>query len=208
MSKKIYYTAFLIFISCSLSAQVKIITKADSLFIGIDNEVIIQSPKIAVEKLSVNVNGGTVSGSNGKYIIHCSAPNTDASIKIFYRKNLVAEKKLAVLQISDPLIFVAGDTLVREGIISKKHLLTFNSLVVKTNVPFLAMNVIGFDFKRMTNNTVTDSLKNSSYLFSPEMKQILIKSMKGDVLFFENISSTGPDNAAMIHEQIKLIVSD
>ena len=178
------------------------------MFIGIDNEVIIQSPKIAVEKLSVNVNGGTVSGSKGKYIIHCSAPNTDASIKIFYKKKLVAEKKLAVLRISDPLIFVAGDTLVRGGMISKKHLLTFNSLVVKINVPFLAMNVIRFDFKRMKNNTVADSLKNSSYLFSPEMKQILIKSMKGDVLIFENISSTGPDNAAMIHEQIKLIVSD
>ena len=113
-----------------------------------------------------------------------------------------------MLRISDPLIFVAGDTLVRGGMISKKHLLTFNSLVVKINVPFLAMNVIRFDFKLMTNKTVTDSLKNSSYLFSPEMKQILIKSMKGDMLIFENISSTGPDNAAMIHEQIKLIVSD
>ena len=208
MSKKFFYTACLIFISSSLFAQVKIITRVDSLFIGIDNEVIIQSPKIAVEKLSVNVNGGTVSGSKGKYIIHCSAPNTDASIKIFYKKKLVAEKKLAVLRISDPLIFVAGDTLVRGGMISKKHLLTFNSLVVKINVPFLAMNVIRFDFKRMKNNTVADSLKNSSYLFSPEMIQILIKSMKGDMLIFENISSTGRDNAAMIHEQIKLIVSD
>ncbi len=208
MSKKLFYTACLIFISSSLFAQVKIITRANSFFIGIDNEVIIQSAKIPVEKLSLNVNGGTVSGSKGKYIVRCSAPNSNASIKIFYRENLVAEKKLAVLRISDPLIFVAGDTLVRGGMISKKHLLTFNSLVVKINVPFLAMNVIRFDFKLMTNKTVTDSLKNSSYLFSPEMKQILIKSMKGDVLIFENISSTGPDNAAMIHEQIKLIVSD
>jgi GldM C-terminal domain len=208
VNKKIYNTAFLIFISCSLFAQVKIITRADSLFIGIDNEVIIQSSKIAVEKLSINVNGGTVSGSNGKYIIHCSAPNTDASIKIFYRKNLVAEKKLAVLRISDPLIFVAGDTLVREGVISKKHLLTFNSLVVKTNVPFLALSVIRFDFKRMSNNILTDSLKNEGYILSLEIKRSLKKAMKGDVIIFENAFSTGADDNSTYRQLIKLIVSD
>jgi hypothetical protein len=180
----------------------------DSLFIGIDNEVIIQSAKIPVEKLSLNANGGTVSGSKGKYIVRCSAPNTDASVKVFYKKKLVAEKKMMAVRISDPVVYVAGDTLITGGKISKKHLFTFNSLVVKTNVPFLALNVIGFDFKRMANNTVADSLKNSSYLFSPEIKQILIKSMKGDVLIFGNISLTDPDNAAMIHEQIKLIVTD
>ena len=121
---------------------------------------------------------------------------------------MVAEKKLRSVRISDPVVYVAGDTLITGGIISKKHLLTFNSLIIKTNVSFLPMNVIKFDFKRMTNNTVTDSLKNSSYLFSPEIKQLLLKSIKGNVLIFENIFSTGPDNSAMIYGHIKLIVSD
>ena len=208
MSKKFCYTTFLIFILCNLFAQIKIITRADSLFIGIDNYVIIQSAKIPVEKLSLNVNGGAVSGSKEKYIVRCFAPNKDASIKIFYKKKLIAEKKLAVLRISDPLIFVAGDTLVSGGMISKKHFLTFNSMIVKTNVPFLAMSIIRFDFKRISNNTLTGSLKNEGNLFSPEIKRALKKAVKGDVIIFKNAFSTGPDNSAMIHEQIKLIVSD
>ena len=200
--------AFLLFISSSLFAQVKIITRADSFFIGIDNEVIIQSSKIPVEKLSVNISGGTVSGSKGRYVVRCYSTKIDVSIKIFYKKKLLANKEMYSLRISDPVVFVAGDTLVKEGMISKKHLLTCNSLVVKTNVPFLTMNVIKFDSKRISNNILTDSLKNEGYIFSPEIKQMFIKSMKGDVLIFTNISSTGPDNAAMIHQQIKLTVSD
>lgn len=94
MNKKFYYTAILIFISCNLFAQIKIKTRVDSLFfIGIDNEVIIQSSKIPVEKLSVYINGGNISGKKGSYIVHCSTPNTDVSIKIFYRKKLIAKRK-------------------------------------------------------------------------------------------------------------------
>jgi hypothetical protein len=208
VSKKFYYTACLIFISSSLFAQVKIITRADSLFIGIDNKVIIQSAKIPIEKLSVNVNGGAVSGSKGKYIIHCSTPNKDASIKVFYKKKLVAEKKMTAVRISDPVVYVAGDTLIREGIISKKHLLSFNSLVVKTNVPFLALSVIRFDFKRISINILTDSLKNEGCIFSPEIKRSLKTAMKGDVIFFENAFSTGADDNSAYRQFIKLIVSD
>ncbi len=115
---------------------------------------------------------------------------------------------MQVGRISDPVIYVAGDTLANGGLISKKHLLTFNSLVVKTNVPFLTLSVIRFDLKRISNNILTDSLKNESYLFSPEIKQILRKSAKGDILIFENSFSTGPDNSAMIHKEIKLTVAD
>jgi GldM C-terminal domain len=209
VSKRFYYTALLFFIYCNLSAQVKIITKADSLFfIGIDNEVIVQSAKIAVEKLSVSVNGGTISGKNGKYIVHCSAPNKDASVKIFYKNKLVAEKQIQILRIADPVIYVAGDTLITGGLISKKHLLSFDSLVVKTNVPFLSMTVIRFDFKRMSNNDVTDSLNNEGHIFSSVVKNVIKKTAKGDLIIFENVYSAGPDDGGTYRQVVKLTVAD
>jgi hypothetical protein len=209
VSKRFYYTALLFSIYCNLSAQVKIITRTDSLFfIGIDNEVMIQSAKIPAEKLSVSVNGGSISGKNGRYDVHCSYPGASALIKVFYKKKLVAEKKMMVLRVADPVIYVAGDTLVTGGLISKKHLLSFDSLVVKTNVPFLSMAVIRFDFKRMSNNQLTDSLKNSGYVFSTQIKEIIRNTAKGDTIVFEYAVSTGPDNGSVIHEPIKLTVTD
>jgi rhodanese-related sulfurtransferase len=210
VSKRIYYTTFLFFVSCNLFAQVKIITRADSLFfIGINNEVIIQSEKIPVEKLSVSVNGGIISGKNGKYIVHCSSPNKDASVKIFYKKKWVAEKKMIVLRIADPVIYIAGDTLITGGdLISKKQLLSLDSLVVKTNVPFLSMTVIRFDFKRMSNNDVTDPLNNEGHIFSPVVKDVIKKTIKGDIIVFENVYSTGPGDGGTYRQVVKLTVAD
>lgn len=209
MSKRFYHTAFLIFVSYNLFAQVKIITRADSLFfIGIDNEITIQSSKIPVDQLTVNVSGGTVSVKNGKYFIHCSSLHKDGSIKIFHKKRLVAEKKIQVVRISDPVLYVAGDTLVTGGIISKKQLLAFNSVIVKTNIPYLAMTVIRFDFKKISDNQVTDSLKNTSHIFSSELKKILKKTEKNDIIIFENAVSLGPDNGGNIHSSVRLIVKD
>jgi rhodanese-related sulfurtransferase len=209
VSKRFYYTALLFFIYCNLSAQVKIITRADSLFfIGIDNEVIVQSAKIAVEKLSASVIGGTISGKKGKYIVYCSSPNKNASVKIFYKKKLVAEKKMTVLRVADPVIYVAGDTLITGGLISKKHLLSFDSLVVKTNVPFLSMTVIRFDFKRMSNNDVTDSLNNEGHIFSSVVKNVIKKTAKGDLIIFENVYSAGTDDGGTYRQVVKLTVTD
>ncbi len=209
VNKRFYYTALLLFIYCNLFAQVKIITRADSLFfVGIDNEVIIQSAEIPVEKLSASVIGGTISGKNGKYSVLCSSAGTGAVIKVFYKKKLVAGKKITVLRVADPEIYIAGDTLVTGGSISKKHLLSFDSLVVKTNVPFLSMVVIRFNFKRMINNNVTDSLNNEGHIFSSAIKNVIKKTIKGDVIIFENIYSVGPDDGGTYRQVVKLTVID
>lgn len=209
MGKRFYHTAFFILISCNLLAQVKIITRADSLFfVGIDNEVSIEADKIPTERLSIKMDGGFVSGKNGKYIIRCPAPTKEASVKIFYGNKLVAEKKMQVVRVSDPVVYVVGDTSVTGGLISKKHLLTFDSLIVKINVPYLSMAVIRFEFKRISNNHLVDSLKNFSDVFSEGVKKIIKKTLEGDVIIFENIYSGGPDSGRIIHQSIKLTVTE
>jgi hypothetical protein len=190
-------------------AQVKIITRTDSLFfVGIDNEIIIKSSEITIEKLSIVVSGGLFSGKNGKYIVRCSTPGTDASIKIFYLSKLIAEKKMQVVRVSEPVVYVAGDTLITGGLISKKHLFAFDSLIVKTNVPYLAMTVIHFEFKKVSNGQITDSIKNFGYKFSAQIKQLLAKAVKGDVFIFDEAFSTGPDDNGTIYQSIKLTVTD
>ena len=152
--------------------------------------------------------GGSVSGENGKYFVHCSAPTKEASIRIFHRSKLVVEKKIMVVKVSEPIAYVVGDTSVTEGLISKKHFLTFNSLIVKINVPYMGMNIIRFEVKKKSNNLVADSLENVGYAFSSNLKKMLGSAMKGDVIIFKNIVSTGPDDSGIIHKEIKLTVAD
>jgi GldM C-terminal domain len=195
--------------SCNLFAQIKITTRGDSLFyIGLDNEVTIKSSTIPVQKLSIKVEGGIVSGKPGRYNVTCVTPNKNTAIQVLYKRKVIAEKKVEIVRISEPVVYVSGDTAVTGGFISKKHLLTFDSLVVKLNVSFLKMSIVHFQFKRISNGVVADSLYNhSSYFLSP-LKNVLQKASKGDIIFFENAYSTGPDNNALIHDVIKLTVTD
>lgn len=209
MSKRFHYTIFLILFACNLLAQVKITTRTDSLFfVGIDNEISVASSEIAFEKLSIVVSGGILSGKKGKYIVRCSTPGKEASIKVFYLGKLIAEKKMLSVRISEPEVYIAGDTLITGGVISKKHLLTLDSIVVKTNVPYLAMTVIRFELKRITKGFLADSLKNYTYLFSPAIKNTFKKAVKGDTIIFDNVFSTGPDNSGIIHPAVKLTIID
>ncbi|MGG9961491.1 hypothetical protein [Ferruginibacter sp. SUN106] len=197
------------FISCNLFAQIKITTRGDSLFyIGLDNEVTIQSSTIPVQKLSIKVDGGTVYGKSGQYTVACATPNKNTAIQVLYNNKVIAEKKVEIVRVSESVVYVSGDTAVTGGFISKKHLLTFDSLIVKLNVPFLKMSVVHFQFKRISNGVVVDSLYNHSSYFLPPLKHALQKALKGNIIFFENAYSTGPDNSSIIHEPIKLTVTD
>ena len=197
-------------VTTSLFAQVKIVSRADSLlFIGLDNEIQITSEKLPVSKLTLVSNiDGSVKGSNGKYTIHCVSPNKDYQLKVLYKNKIVEVKKMGIVRVSEPVVYITGDTAVTGGKISKKHLLTFDSLIVKTNVPYLRMNVVRFDFKKATNGVTTDSLENYWYRFSSKIKNILKQSVTGDVIIFENCRVAGPDYNDSERQIIKLVVTE
>ena len=210
MNSRIFHIVFSLLVTTSLFAQVKIITRADSLlFIGLDNETQITSGKLPVSKLTLASNiDGSVKGSNGNYTIHCVSPNKYCLLKVLYKGRILAIKKMRIIRVSEPVVYVTGDTIVSGGAISKKHLITFDSLLVKTNVQYLRMNVVRFDFKKITNHSITDSLENYGYKFSSEIKIVLKKSVAGDIIIFENCRVTGPDDNGAERKSIRLIVTE
>ncbi len=197
MSKKRYYIiVLLIATTFKLAAQVNIFSRGDSLlFIGLDNQVTITSKKIPVNKLKLvsNINGG-ISGKNGNYQIRCSFASSNYLLKVMHDNRLVAVKKMRVLRISDPEIYIAGDTLVNNGEISQKHLLSFDSVVTKINVPFIKFPFIRFDVIKISKGVIVDSLNNYGNKFELKIKKLFSSAIIGDTLMFENFRIGGPDD--------------
>jgi hypothetical protein len=136
----------LIFSAAISKAQVTISPAVDSsLYVGIDNPVTIRSTTIPLNQLTLKTDVGKVGGSNGQYKIRCSNAAPTALIEVIYKNKVVAEKKLKVNRISDPLVYVVGDSVFPDGeSITQKQLLSVKSLIAKTNYPLIKIVVTGF----------------------------------------------------------------
>ena len=135
-----------IFSALISKAQVNISTAVDSsLYAGIDNPVTIQSTTIPLNELTLRTNIGKVSGSNGHYSIRCSSNISTALLEVIYKNKVVAEKKLKVNRISDPLVYAFGESVFsNDDSITQKQLLSIKSLISKTNYPLIKIIVTGF----------------------------------------------------------------
>ena len=208
MKRRILLFHFLVFSTTGITAQVTISTRGGShFFIGIDNAVTITSSKLDVKKLTLTVDEGTVTGADGFYTIRCSTPSANALIKVWNKRKVVAQKKMDVLQVSDPEAYVVGSKLFKSGSISKTALQKLYALDVKTNVPFLNITPIRFQYKRMRNNETLDILKNEGPMFSPGLKEMIRNAAAGDSILFDEIYCSGPDNAAMEIGPVTLTVT-
>ncbi len=207
MIKKLYHIIFLVSVAINLRAQVKIITRSDSLlFIGLENQVKINSEKIHLNKLKLLSNiEGSVKGGKGNYEILCVSPKKDYFLKVMFGKKVVAVKKMKIIKVSDPEVYIASDTLISEGLVSKKHLLRLDSVIIKINVPYFKLSVVRFDFIKISNGITIDSLSNFGSRFNDKIKKILSTVATGDILWFDNFRIGGPDD--ILVPSIKITVT-
>lgn len=80
--------------------------KMNVLYIGVDNPVTIAVPNVASDKIFVNIDNGSITGSNGKYVVHVTKVGI-ASIQVGTikndRKELLAEQVFRVKMMPDPV---------------------------------------------------------------------------------------------------------
>lgn len=178
--------------------------KMNVFYIGIDNPVSIAVPGIANDKIKVSINNGTISGSNGKYvvkvdkvtetIIEVSAEIKPGEIKKF------GSSTFRVKRIPDPTP-VIGKTFNNSShtFMSKEELLKNPEITVSMNLPFdLKFEVVSFTLTftvdRGSEKDLISLIANGSK-FTQQMIDAINKLPKNSIIYIEDIKVKGPDGS-------------
>jgi gliding motility-associated protein GldM len=170
--------------------------KMNVLYIGVPNPISVSAPGIAKEKLKVSMNGGSLSGSAGKYTATVSAAGTatiSVSGEISPGKNVVlGSTEFRVKRIPDPKPRFAG-----------KSSGTMNAVQVKSqDKVFAVLENFDFDAKfNVTRFTLIIAkprqdaviLAGTGNTFTAAMRSAMSSVTAGSRIIFDDIVAVGPD---------------
>lgn len=202
-------TLFYFITVANASAQVKITTPVDtSLYVGVDNIVIITSEKIPVDQLKLQTKGCIVKGKTGTVNIQCLKPARNIVLEVFHKNQVVASKTINVNMISDPVAYVLGEKLFTDSFITKKQLLTSSILKVKLNYPLASFPVVSFTTEIIHEGKSSGILRGSGNIISNDIKTMLAMAMPGDEIIFDEIRVQCPDSSKKFVPAVKLKVTE
>lgn len=184
--------------------------KMNVLYIGVENPISISAPGIPKEKIRASITGGSLSGSNGKYIARVTNPGkvsitVSGEIQKGQIKTLGA-MEYRVKRVPDPIAKVAG---------MSSGSLSASALKAQRGV-FAVLENFDFDLKfNVTKFTLFVSrAKQDIQQFTaegPALTQGMINALSGlgpkDKVYFDDIYARGPDgtnrrlNAVIINVQ-------
>ncbi|MEJ6980765.1 gliding motility protein GldM [Pedobacter sp. P351] len=181
-------------------------TKMNVFYIGVPNPVSISAPGIPKESLRVSMSGGSISGSNGTYVVKVSSAGTakvNVSAEIGGKTQTIGSQEFRVKRIPDPVPQFAGKS---GGIMSSVAIKSQNTVFAK---------LIGFDFDatfRVTGFTLVIAkkgadavvLKASGSSLTPAMQSAMKIVAPGTRVFFDEITASGPDGSTRLIGSIGL----
>lgn len=180
--------------------------KMNVLYIGIDNPVSIAVPGISSDKLKVSINNGTITGSNGKYIVKVdniaeTTIEVSAEIKPGEIKK-VGSSAYRVKRIPNPTPVIGNLSNNPQGLfISKAELLKNPEVTVSLNLPFdLKFEVVTFTLTYSVDNANGKGKDLISFVangskFTPVMIDAINKLPKDSKIYIEDIKVKGPDGS-------------
>jgi gliding motility-associated protein GldM len=170
--------------------------KMNVFYVGVPNPVSVSAPGISKENLVVTMTGGTISGSNGKYIVTVNTPGTTAKVNVSAnvsgKVQNIGSSDFRVKRIPDPKAKFAGKT---GGALS--------SVVIKSQGSIFAV-LEGFDFDAKFNVTRFSLviarpradvvvLQSNGSSFSAQMTAAVAAITPGTRVIFDDIVAVGPD---------------
>jgi beta-lactamase regulating signal transducer with metallopeptidase domain len=175
------------------------LTKANVVYIGIENPVNISVSGYAANAIEVAIDNGTIAGESGEYVIKPVRPGKTL-ITVKAGGKTVRETEFKAKFLPPPVIALApapGSTnLVKGGYISKEALIKAGGVICTVenadiDVPF---KVLSFTLSVITNNNEqgTSTVSSSDKFSADQVK--LIQSLKKDQrIIIDNFTAAGPD---------------
>lgn len=172
--------------------------KMNVFYVGVPNPVSISAPGIAKEKLKVSMEGGNISGANGKYIVTVSKPGTAAKVtvaaEVSGRVQTIGVTDFRVKRIPDPKAKFGGKT---GGTMSSVAIKSQDALfAILENFDFDAkFTVTRFNIIIAKPRTDAVVLQSNSNSFSSAMRSAIAGVTPGTRVIFDNIIAVGPDGS-------------
>ena len=194
--KKIIVILCTIIFNFQLNSQTEnsVVVSADKmniLYVGIENPVSIAASGISSDKLKVIISNGTISGSNGKYIVQPgggseSIIDVSAEVKPGEIKK-VGSVVFKVKRIPDPSPCI-GNNCNTSLYITKEELLKNTNLSVALNLPFdFKYEIMSFVFSYIGENKNKVDVTVTGNRFTQEIINSINKMNDGGELSIENI---------------------
>jgi hypothetical protein len=165
--------------------------KMNILYVGIENPVSIAASGISSDKLKVTVSNGTISGSNGKYIVQ-PVGGSESIIEISAEVKRGDIKKVGTVvfknkRIPDPSPCI-GNYCNTSLYITKEELLKNTNVNVSLNMPFeIKFEIVSFVFSYIGENKNKVDLPVTGNKFTQDIINSINKMNDGGELFIENI---------------------
>jgi hypothetical protein len=165
------------------------------LYVGVDNPVTVAASGIASSSITVMINNGSITGSNGKYIIH---PSLAGKCMVYvFQKNGNAGKVLdsvlfRVKSIPAPVISLGGK---RDGDSVSVQELSAAAGVVAVFNDFdfdFSIRIASFDLTFLKAGSLF-TFRSNGPAFTPQMRSAMQALSTGSRLFIENVVCTYPD---------------
>lgn len=192
--KNLFFPAALLVFSVTIQAQVTISTAVDSsLYVGIDNPVVIHSSTIPVKDILLRAGNAVVTGQNGNFNITCSKAEGNTLLEAIYRNKVVATKKISIHKIEDPVAFMLGEKLFTDTAITIRQLEGLKLMLVKCNYPLAKFTVLNFTAEIIHNGKGIGTISNDGNNISHGTERFLGYAEIGDLVIFDQIVVQTPD---------------
>ena len=202
-----------IFLNFQLYSQTEnsVVVSADKmniLYVGIENPVSIAASGISSDKLKVITSNGTISGSNGKYIVQ-PVSGSESIIEVLAEIKPGEIKKVGSVvfknkRIPDPSPCI-GNYCNTSLYITKEELLKNTNVNVFINVPFeIKFEIVSFVFSYIGENKNKVDLTVTGNKFNQDIINSIDKMNDGSELSIEDIKVKFSDGSVRILSPIEI----
>jgi beta-lactamase regulating signal transducer with metallopeptidase domain len=175
------------------------LTKANVVYIGIENPVNISVSGYAANAVEVAIDNGTITGENGEYIIKAARPGK-VLVTVKAGGKTIRETELKAKFLADPVVALipasGSSNLIKGGRISKEALLKAGGVIITVenadiDIPF---KVLSFKLSVITNNNEQGtSAESSADKFSTEQVKLIQALKKDQRVIIDDVTAAGPD---------------
>jgi hypothetical protein len=171
--------------------------KMNVLYIGVDNPIAVASSESGVSELTVSIDNGTISGTDGMYVANPKEPGL-ATITVNSNGKEIRKAVFRAKFVPDPEGTInTGAENRTDGFISKEELLKAGGIVINLrNFDFdLSFKVVSFVLSATmpNSNVIREEISNSDKFSQTQIEliKVLVKNQK---LAIEEIKVIGPDD--------------
>jgi len=177
------------------------LVKMNVLYLGVQNPVKIAASGYKPSELTVTIDNGTITGTDGEYNISPKEVGK-ALLTVSFKEKEIQKTEFRVKLVPDPVAAVKvntekGTEYISSGYISKKDLLSSEGLSVELrNFDFdLKFEVVSFVLSVNIPGGFTYSEKSESYLFTEKQIEQINRKTVDQKIYIEDVIAKGPDGA-------------